>query len=151
MLAVGCGERGDVRGAKVDWDGADYELDVSSTGAADSTVSLPCWVCKGTGRTSKWLSGFEVVKEDKSAEEYVCLVCYDEGKYGLSTECGHFYCEDCIKGSLEAMMDTAQFPAYCPQCRTDALPDLPTQGQILRPALTFLQQRQVITKEFEFR
>lgn len=107
-----------------------------------------CWVCAGTGKTSKWLSSFEVQRND--GEEQPCLVCYGDSKYGLSVECSHFYCEICIQFSLEAMLNSGQFPAYCPQCRADA-GGTPEAGRITRPALTFLQQRGIITKEFEFR
>ena len=49
------------------------------------------------------------------------------------------------------MLDQGQFPAFCPQCRADSGGKELTKGRILRPALTFLQQRNVITKEFQFR
>ena len=53
-----------------------------------------------------------------------CLVCYGEGKYCVSAECGkHFFCEDCIQMSLEAVLDQGQFPAFCPMCRADAMGD----------------------------
>ena len=72
-----------------------------------------CWVCVGKAETKSWLTGFEVIKREQEKEranveeeEYPpCLVCYDDGKYGVSTECMHFYCEECIKFSLEAMLD----------------------------------------------
>eukprot|EP01043_Picozoa_sp_COSAG02_P019532 COSAG02_NODE_945_length_15722_cov_74.792357_2_plen_1852_part_00 len=110
----------------------------------------PCWVCRGSGSTTKWLQEFD----SHSVEvEHDCLICYDEASYGLSTECGHFYCEQCIRRSLDAMMDTAQFPAFCPQCRVDATDagEQLTVGRILPDALSFLEQRKVITREFLFR
>eukprot|EP01043_Picozoa_sp_COSAG02_P029210 COSAG02_NODE_1808_length_10843_cov_4.345867_2_plen_2020_part_00 len=110
----------------------------------------PCWVCRGTGSTTKWLKEFD----SQSVEvEHDCMICYDEASYGLSTECGHFYCESCIRRSLDAMMDTAQFPAFCPQCRVDAndAGEELTVGRILPDALSFLEQRKVITKDFLFR
>jgi len=72
----------------------------------------------------------------------------------MSTECKHFYCTDCIKHSLEAMINTGQFPAYCPQCRAESVKGTtaePIHGRIEGRALSFLQQRGVITKEFQFR
>jgi hypothetical protein len=95
-----------------------------------------CWVCQGTGRTSKWLQsviGQNEVKSSSAAaittmlggkkeaaasEEILCLVCGCEpAAYGISTECEHLFCSDCLAGSLKAILDAAQFPACCPVCR----------------------------------
>jgi len=72
----------------------------------------------------------------------------------MSTECKHFYCKECIKQSLEAILNSGQFPAYCPQCRAESVKGTtaePIHGRIEGRALSFLQQRGVITKEFQFR
>ena len=110
----------------------------------------PCWVCRGTGATTEYLQEFD---SQLAEQEQECLICYDEAAFGLSTECGHFFCEGCIRRSLEAMMDTAQFPAFCPQCRVDAndASEELKVGRILPDALSFLEQRKVITKDFLFR
>ena len=134
----------------------------------------PCWICNGTGSTTKWLKEFDSQLAD---EEHECLICCKcsrslyvffrllskklkrrgctdgDASFGVSTECSHRYCEECIRGTLQAMMDTAQFPAFCPQCRMDATDDgteLST-GRILPDALSFLAQRDVISKDFLFR
>lgn len=51
-------------------------------------------------------------------------VCYDDSKYGVSTECLHFYCEDCIRGSLEAILDQGHFPCVIPMLIVPAWPHL---------------------------
>jgi len=51
-------------------------------------------------------------------------------------------------------MNSGQFPAYCPQCRVESVKGAtaePSHGRIEGRALSFLQQRGVITKEFQFR
>ena len=75
----------------------------SEFGAGAGSGGGPCWVCRGSGESRAWVPAYEAIRAEeaqqrKAAEEPPsCLVCYDEGKYGLSTECGHFYCEDCCK------------------------------------------------------
>ncbi len=87
---------------------------------------------------------------DTAAESVVqqCLVCYDDSDFALSTECSHSYCAECIVGSLEGIIETGQFPAWCPQCRADG--DL-TKGRVSAEAIAFLAERHVITKDFAFR
>lgn len=114
-----------------------------------------CWVCRGTGKTSRWIRSFAAPKPGPESEEekYPCQVCYGDSEYGISTECKHFYCRECLRRSLEAMMDTAQFPAYCPMCRAENCVQggEPSCGRIEEPALHFLQQRGVISQEFMVR
>jgi hypothetical protein len=89
-------------------------------------------------------------------------VCYGPSQFGLSTECTHFYCGECITGSLEAIMDKGEFPAYCPMCKATAVTsDTKTQGGkkeitiqagvIDKHALSFLAHRKIITTEFYYR
>lgn len=83
----------------------------------------------------------------------VLPMCSDS-KYGVSTECLHFYCEECIVRSLDEIMNQGQFPAYCPQCRVDAIDaghSEPAKGRISAEALTFLEQHNVVSLEFQFR
>lgn len=116
-----------------------------------------CWVCRGSGHTSKFLEPLDGAEEfdDLAPDEGElpdCLVCYaDVATYGVSTKCSHFFCDDCIRGSLEAIMDSGQFPAFCPMCRAESGGPEPENGRIDEAALTFLQQRGVITKAFQFR
>lgn len=90
--------------------------------------------------------------DDKAAEEcdpVDCMVCYAEvATYGISLDCKHLFCKDCLRMSMEAIMEMGQFPASCPMCRAEGKPE---QGRISGPALSFLQQRGVITKEFQLR
>jgi len=109
--------------------------------------SEECWVCHGTGKMGKFISSFEAPEGD---EKYLCQICFGASDYGLSKTCEHFYCTGCIKGTLEAILNSGQFPAYCPACRAEAMgqPDL---GLIEGSVLSFLQQRSVVTMEFLFR
>ncbi len=138
-------------------------------------ASSECWLCRGTGYTSKWMENeidylmkryadkeelaLANVSEVKDSDEtkVLCALCLTErAKYGMSLECEHLYCDDCISRSLESMLYVGQFPPYCVQCRAEsAVQDpqakLPSIGEITRPALTFLRERSVITKEFQYR
>jgi len=108
-----------------------------------------CYMCKGTGETSRWLQSYTAPSDD-----HPCWICFSASKYGMSTECKHFYCVECIKHSLEAILNSGQFPAYCPQCRAESVKGTtaePAHGRIEGRALSFLEQRGVITKEFQFR
>jgi len=107
-----------------------------------------CWICAGTGKTSKWLTSYKAAND---TDDLPCMVCYDRGEWGVSTECSHFFCSECIKGSLEAILDSAQFPAYCPMCRAEAGGKPPNAGRIEDEALTFLERRGVISRDFQFR
>jgi len=116
-----------------------------------------CWVCRGSGTTSKFLEPIEGAEkfDDLAPDEGElpdCLICYaDVATYGISTNCEHFFCDDCLRGSLEAMMESGQFPAFCPMCRAESGGVDPENGRIDEPSLTFLQQRGVISKAFQFR
>ena len=73
----------------------------------------------------------------------------------MSVECGnHYYCGDCLRGSLEAILNTGQFPAFCPQCRVDSGSNSSKPvsfGKIDEESLSFLQQRGVISLQFFYR
>merc|ERR550534_1760774 len=49
------------------------------------------------------------------------------------------------------IMSMGQFPAYCPQCRVESTGKEIPKGRIESPALHFLVQRNVITKDFMLR
>jgi len=108
-----------------------------------------CYMCRGSGETNQWLQSYKA-----PADDHPCGICFSASKWGMSTECKHFYCEGCIKHSLEAILNSGQFPAYCPQCRAESVEGTtaePVHGRIEGGALSFLEQRGVITKEFQFR
>ena len=123
--------------------------DMDATGRM-KVSAVNCLVCRGHGTLDQFVGSFEAPEE---ADQQPCEVCYDDSKYGVSTECLHFYCEDCILGSLEAILDLGQFPAYCPACRTESegIHDETAKGKIQGPALTLLQSKDVITLDFQFR
>merc|ERR1711939_143767 len=71
------------------------------------TSPVACQMCAGSGTVSSWSSAFEAPEaEDDSS----CPICFGPSKYGISTECSHFFCPDCIRGSLGAMLDQGVFP-----------------------------------------
>jgi hypothetical protein len=117
-----------------------------------------CPVCRGTGKTSCWLTPRQseacLKAHHRRADDssFDCLVCYGDGEFCLSAACGrHFYCADCIRGSLEAMTNTGQFPPRCPACRAEnrSTPERPLNaGLIDNMSVSFLQQRGVITLRF---
>ncbi len=37
-------------------------------------------------------------------ERFSCRICYGDGQYSVSEECDHFYCGDCIRYALEAIL-----------------------------------------------
>ncbi|GAB5356323.1 hypothetical protein AAMO2058_000281000 [Amorphochlora amoebiformis] len=108
-----------------------------------------CQTCDGTGKFNKFLDTYKVTSDDGLQ----CTICYADSEYGVSAECMHFFCSDCIKMSLEAILDQGQFPAYCPACRAETPPGVPNpvQGKICGKALTFLQRRGVISRQLQFR
>ncbi|KAK7249932.1 hypothetical protein SO694_00005442 [Aureococcus anophagefferens] len=98
-----------------------------------------CHLCHGSGTTDAVLD--ELEPDERATADAVP----GESRFKLAADCDHFYCADCIRGSLGAMMDTGQFPAYCPACRADARGDAERlragPGRITDATLTFLQRR----------
>mmetsp|Transcript_12429 Transcript_12429/g.20639 ORF Transcript_12429/g.20639 Transcript_12429/m.20639 type:complete len:1077 (+) Transcript_12429:142-3372(+) len=133
----------------------------------EETVS--CWICKGSGKTSEWLTSYQ-----QKDSELTCIICFGDAQWGISTSCSHFFCKECIRMSLESMLEQGQFPAFCPGCRAEGISatedskeehggrmiassslqrrrQLRRKGRIEDTALTFLQRRGVITKDLQFR
>lgn len=116
-----------------------------------------CWICNGTGSSNAMIGEFDLGEgEAKGAElddDDLCPICYtDPPKYGISTECQHFYCEECIRDHLEEALRTGTTPCYCPCCQEDAPSSgPPAAGRIEGKALSFLEKKGVIDKEFLFR
>jgi hypothetical protein len=85
-------------------------------------------------------------------------VCFGDGAYCISSDCKdrHFFCGDCIRGTLTAIIEMGQFPAICPACRAndpnghDASKRI-DYGRIDEEALSFLQIRGVISSSTLFR
>ncbi|KAH8073459.1 hypothetical protein JL721_2755 [Aureococcus anophagefferens] len=104
-----------------------------------------CHLCHGSGTTDAVLDELE---PDERDDEMPCQVCFCERPRPAS------------RATFEtrrpgAMMDTGQFPAYCPACRADARGDAERlragPGRITDATLTFLQRRRVFDKDFQFR
>ena len=126
-----------------------------------------CWVCRGTGKSSSLLGSMQLAERvgegdgERKAEgkgndeddEDVCSICWtDPPKYGISTQCTHFFCGDCVHTHLNTELNKGAFPAYCPMCRSDAPAGKePAYGRIDGKAMTFLERKGVIDKEFQFR
>eukprot|EP00948_MAST-09A_sp_MAST-9A-sp1_P002951 g2951.t1 len=111
--------------------------------------SVQCWMCNGTGKVSKLLEAVEP-PEDCEIE---CEICFCDSIFcGISTECKHFFCKECIGMTLQRILESGQFPAFCPTCRAETKKgEAIKRGKITDKALTFLERRGVITKEFQFR
>ena len=109
-----------------------------------------CWVCEGKGKLTKSFARFEAPADDDAG--HACQICWDAGRYGLSLECDHFYCAECIASTLKSALDRGKFPAYCPACEVAAGPGkIPPCGLITAKALAFLEQRGVIDENTQFR
>lgn len=120
--------------------------------------SAVCWVCEGSGKQSAYVDQLRWcpqasprAEETKDAPD--CLSCWCvPAEYSLSTTCDHFFCQTCVGVALKDIMDRGKFPAYCPFCQAEAGEGKePPRGAITGKVLTFLAQRDVITKEFQFR
>ena len=69
------------------------------------SMHSPCTACNGLGKTSPFISvplAAMVLRGAEGVEEYSCGVCFGDGEYKMSADCGgaHYYCADCIRGSL---------------------------------------------------
>lgn len=129
-----------------------------------------CWVCAGTGRTTKMLGSLDYEAAKRSAsggageskgadaaadddDDDLCAICFDAPpKYGISTDCAHFLCADCISDHLKEVLRTGKTPAFCPCCEGEAPPGVtPEGGRITGKAIAFLYRHGVVDKEFMFR
>ena len=110
-----------------------------------------CGLCQGRGVVAKWLSS--LAHDVAAAPSATCGICYGEGKYGLSVECEHIFCDDCIIGALNAALQAGQFPAFCPTCSAEAAQTATKcdTGRIDGTVLTFLYQAGVIDKTLRWR
>ena len=77
-------------------------------GTAAGLSSMKCWVCNGTGVTSSGWMDADFESEAKSKGQLTpdgsveCCICFSEvGKYGVSVECHHLFCRDCIPHILQ--------------------------------------------------
>lgn len=114
-------------------------------GAPVASSAPPCWVCRGSGHTSKWLGAAAVkAAAEKMAEEdwgkaYQCSLCAEDGQYGMSVSCGkHFYCGSCLASTIAGAFAKKQFPPHCPQCFLDADGETTKVGVVDDAALSFL-------------
>jgi len=111
-----------------------------------------CFVCMGTGLVSKMREALVIEEDDNNANVEECLICWAlPQKYGISTECTHFFCEECIKYQLKTVMNSGKFPGYCPVCKASAPKgEDPRYGKIDGDAMSFLEKQGIIDKEFQF-
>ena len=85
------------------------------------------------------------VKVEQKIEENLCLICHtNPSEFGISTSCCHFFCVECIKGTLKLIRHSEKdFSGYCPICE-NSVPTghqgTPSSGRITGEALTFLQR-----------
>ena len=107
----------------------------------------------GTGLASKMTEALVIEEDDNNVNVEECLICWAlPQKYGISTECTHFFCEECIQYHLKTVMNSGKFPGYCPVCEASAPKgEVPRYGKISGKALSFLEKHGIIEKEFQFR
>ena len=127
------------------------------SGSCDD-IDDACVVCRGTGRVCAELTPEQAAAAAAPAAEgaYDCQICGGDGEYCISSTCGaHFFCADCIQGTLKAAIELGQFPAQCPVCRVEAGGSSATNdvsvGRIDDEGLSFLAARGVIPRELLFR
>jgi len=84
-----------------------------------------------------------------------CCICMGDGAFCLSTKCHgserHFFCADCIVGTLQATVETSQFPAHCPSCRAECQDPAKLDAPVNDEVLSFLELRGLISRELVFR
>ncbi|KNZ74579.1 putative E3 ubiquitin-protein ligase ARI5 [Termitomyces sp. J132] len=56
----------------------------------------------------------------------VCLDRYREESVTRLSDCQHIFCEDCLKGTVQADLRSRKFPVLCPACRADGRVEEPT-------------------------
>jgi hypothetical protein len=131
----------------IDQEYAALQAAVSSSGspafaaAAAAAAARPCWVCRGSGCTSRWLGSAAIkvitAKLDARATASIataasggggvqvkgdrCCLCGEASDYGMAVDCGkHTFCRQCITTTLATALNAKQFPLQCPQCVRDA-------------------------------
>ena len=146
--------QGSAGGAPATRDGAGG---VGAAGSGDEENL--CVVCHGSGKTSSFLTAEQAVAAGcrsvlSGDERFLCGVCFGDGEFCVSTTCRHFYCRDCIVGTLSTTVELGQFPLMCPTCKASPSP-LPRNGQpvglIDESALAFLLCRGAISRDLFFR
>ena len=71
--------------------------------------------------TKVWPERALTVKEEEEEDDEVCEICWcDPPKFGISTSCTHFFCTECIQGHLKQVLNSGEFPGYCPMCQASA-------------------------------
>ena len=93
----------------------------------DIPLKLQCRACSGTGSAPSLLSADVCADmlarlDSTTLAGYQCGVCYGDGEFHVSAACfgHHYFCADCIVGTLTAMLESGQFPLHCPGCRSEA-------------------------------
>jgi hypothetical protein len=116
----------------------------------DKKINATCWMCLGSGKTSKAIAELEAPDLD----DLNCMICWEPAEFGLSTVCTHFYCSYCIKQHLETSLEMGQIPIYCPACKAthgSKKGKKPKVGRVEESVLTFLERRNVIDTDTQFR
>ena len=127
----------------------DKLLDVND----EKTLNVICETCDGKGQISIWKDTYTPPAFNTDDDELLCGICYGSSNYGISKECIHFFCNECIVSTLEYLLSSGEFPAYCPVCKAeDVLNDDSIQnGLITEDALSFLLSKNVIQYDLYYR
>lgn len=128
----------------------------SSNAGASATA---CRVCNGSGKVSHLLTPAQAraaaAEPPEDEDAFACCICMGDGAFCLSARCQgaerHYFCADCIQGTLKAVVDTSQFPAHCPSCRADCQDGRKLDAPIDDAVLSFLEVRGVISRDLTFR
>jgi hypothetical protein len=115
-----------------------------------------CVVCRGSGWVVSSLTDDQVTQAAATPDDdlYTCGVCFGDGEYCISAACGrHFFCRECIEGTLSAAVEMGQFPSCCPVCSADAGSSTHTErtGVVDAESVSFLAARGVISRALLFR
>ena len=127
-------------------------------------------------RVQPWIEPNELIEPDEFYPDEFSGVA-DEFVHDPSSDvlahapCGrrHYFCAECIRGTLTATLETGQFPARCPSCRAEdvdpakqrcraserevaaAAGGADLAGEIDVESLSYLNARGVISRELLFR
>jgi len=128
----------------------------------DQDGTARCWICQGSGEMRKWPCTIRVPAKNQKGEtncnssgnessrlSILCCQCESrESNYGISVTCRHEhrFCVTCIRKHHIAAWHSKQAPS-CPKCDQDSKDRV--CNTLDTKALTFLAQRQVISKTLQ--
>ncbi|KAG6874684.1 hypothetical protein C0992_006978, partial [Termitomyces sp. T32_za158] len=67
--------------------------------------------------------------QSSNSAEFGCGVCMDNYREEIVTrlsDCQHVFCEDCLKRTVQADLQSRKFPVLCPACVADRGTEVPS-------------------------